>query len=258
MDNIIAHAPYFLLVFIRVGAFMAFVPFFNNSNFFIMPMKEGFAFFLSLLLFPTLQTASWVIPGDTFSFMLMLSQEILIGILMALVFLILLSALQIAGHLLGFQMAFTMANVVDTTFGESTDVITVILVLVGTMLVISLGGDHYLIYSLGKSFDTLPPGSVFVSKALIKDLTQLMTRSFDMGFRLAAPAVILLLCIDVTLSLIGKAAAKIQIFFIGLPLKIAVGFFGLTIMLGFVVSIWGKEISKFPGYFMHFFKLLHI
>jgi len=255
MDNIIAQAPAFMVVFIRVSAFLVFVPFFDNPNF-VTVVKEGFAFLIALLLFPSIQTGNWSIPQNMLSYMMMMTGEVLVGILMGMVFLILLSALQVAGHLLGYQMAFTMATSIDMTFGESSDVISTVVVLVGTMLVLTFGGDHYLLYSLSKSFDVLTPGSIFVSKGLIKDLTHLLTRSFEMGFRLAAPAVILLLAIDMILSFVGKAAAKVQMFFVGLPLKIAVGLFCLTLMLGFIVSIWGKEIGKFPGYFLHFFKLM--
>ncbi|MGE5341469.1 MAG: flagellar biosynthetic protein FliR [Candidatus Omnitrophota bacterium] len=257
MDTIIAQAPYFLIVFIRLGAFITFVPFFDNPNF-ITLAKEGLAFFIALLIFPTLSTSGWVIPNHLLSYILLVTGEILVGILMGLIFMILLSALQVAGNLLGFQMAFTMASSVDMTFGDTSDVLTSFIVLIGTMIFLALGGDHYLLFSLGKSFDLLPPGSIASTQALIKNLSQLTLRSFELGFRLAAPAVILLLAIDVTLSFIGKAAAKIQIFFVGLPLKIAVGLFSMTLMLQFIVSIWGKEAAKLPDYFIHFFKLMRI
>jgi flagellar biosynthesis protein FliR len=58
------------------------------------------------------------------------------------------------------------------------------------------------------------------------------------------------------MAIVGKAAAKIQIFFIGLPLKIAVGLFSITLMLQFMVSIWGREVSKLPEYFLHFLRLM--
>jgi flagellar biosynthesis protein FliR len=257
METIIAQAPYFMLVFVRIGAFMAFVPFFDNQNF-IMEMKEGFAFLLALLIFPAITTTSWVIPKNMLGYAMMMGQEVLVGILIGFVFLLVLLALPVAGSLLGFQMAFTMANVIDTTFGDTSDVITTFVVLVGTMVAVTLGADHYLLYALGKSFEVLPPGTMGVSNGFIKDAVLMVTRGFEIGFRLASPALILLLGIDVTLSLIGKAAAKIQIFFVGLPLKIAVGLFCVTIILGFVVSIWGREVEKIPDYLLHFFKLARI
>ncbi len=257
INTIAAQAPYFMMVFIRISAFMGFVPFFENRNF-IMPIKIGFAFLVSLLLFPVMSISSWTIPTNLPGFILVVTQEILVGILMGLTFLILLFGLQLAGRMLGFQMAFSMANVVDPAFGTNSNVLSVLLVLLGTLLVILLGGDHYLLFCLSKSFEILEPGSIAVTKTLIIDLSTMIVNSITIGFKLAAPAIILLLCIDLTLGLIGKTSTKMQIFFVGLPLKISVGLLSFSMILGFVISVWGKEIAKLPEYILHFFTLMKI
>jgi flagellar biosynthetic protein FliR len=155
-------------------------------------------------------------------------------------------------------MAFSMANVVDTTFGANANVLSVMMVIVGTMVIVALGGDHYLLYSLNRSFDLMAPGGFLVTKAVIDELSRLVVHAFDIGFRLAAPAVILLICVDLTLGLIGKTASKMQIFFVGLPLKISMGLFSFGLILGFIISIWSKDVSRFPEYFIRFFKIMRI
>jgi flagellar biosynthetic protein FliR len=246
-----------MMVFIRIGAFIAFVPFFENRAY-LPVMKMSLALALSLLLFPTIDTANWIVPTNVPGFIFAVSQEIFIGILMGLTFLILLFGLQLTGRLLGFQMAFSMANVVDTTFGDNANVLSVFLVMVGTMMILSLRGDHYLLYALSKSFEILIPGAIVVTKALLNDLSRMIVKSFEIGFKLAAPAVLLLLCIDLTLGLIGKTASKMQIFFVGLPLKISVGLFSFTLILSFIVGVWGSEVEKFPQYLLHFFSLMKL
>jgi flagellar biosynthetic protein FliR len=253
MEQIMTKIPHFMIVFLRIGAFIAFVPFFNNPNF-VMMMKVAFAFFISLLIFPAISTASWVIPGDIPGYVYMMTMEIMVGILMGLVFLILLFALQVAGRMLGFQMAFSMANVVDVTFGDNANVLSVFMVVLGTMLIVSLGGDHYLLYTINRSFKVLTPGTLVVTKPLLSELSRLVVHAFEIGFKLSAPAVILMLCIDLTLGLIGKTASKMQIFFVGLPLKIALGLFGFSLILGFIVSIWAKDIPKLPDIILGLFR----
>jgi len=257
LNTIVAQTPYFMMVFIRISAFMAFVPFFNNQNF-LMEARMGIALLISLLIFPTISISSWKIPDHVPGFLLAVSQEILVGILMGLTFLILLFGLQLTGRVLGFQMAFSMANVVDPAFGTNSNVLSVFLVMTGTLIIINLGGDHYLLYSLGKSFNILKPGSIAITRSLISDLSLMIIKAFEVGFRLAAPAVILLLCIDVTLGLIGKTSTKMQIFFVGLPLKISIGLFSFTLILGFVITIWGKEAAKLPEYLLRFFHLMKV
>jgi flagellar biosynthetic protein FliR len=252
MEQIFAQAPYFMIVFIRMGAFIAFVPFFNNQNF-IMPIKIGFAFLISFLLFPAIPTSSWVIPGNILGFIFLVSMEILVGILMGLAFLIILFGLQLAGRMLGFQMAFSLANVVDVTFGANANVLSVFMVILGTMIIVAMGGDHYLLYSIKRSYDVLAPGSMVITRPVLQELSRLMSHAFEVGFKLAAPAVIILLCIDVTLGLIGKTATKMQIFFVGLPLKISMGLFSFSLILGFIASIWAKDIPKLPEIMIRLF-----
>lgn len=255
MEEILARAPYFVIIFIRLESFMLFVPFFDNPNFSAIPIQSGFAFMISLLLFPTIPTTSWVIPNNLLSYMFMMASEIMVGILIGLVLVIFLFALQLAGRMLGFQMAFSMANVVDVTFGSDTNVISVFMVMVGTMIFITLGGDHSLLYALKQSFTALPPGSLTVTQPFLNELSRLVEHAFVVGFKLSAPAVILLLCIDLTLGLIGKTAAKMQIFFVGLPLKIAFGLFGFALILGFIAEVWAKDIPGVPAFIMRLFYL---
>jgi len=257
LTTIIDQAPLFMVVFIRIGAFIAFVPFFNDQNY-IMAVKVGIAFFMSVLLFPVIDTATWHIPGNAAQFILMVAQEVLVGLLIGLTFLIILFGLQLAGRIVSFQMAFSMANVVDSTFGAQSNVLSVLLVMLGTMLIIAMGGDHYLLYSLKKSFEVLPPGTIAVTRSLVDELSAMVVKSFEIGFKLASPAVILLLSIDLTLGLIGKTASKMQIFFVGLPLKISVGLFSISLILGFVLSIWGKEVPLLPDYLLRLFGLMRV
>lgn len=257
MDALIAQAPKFMLVFIRIGSFISFVPFFENRNF-IIPVKVGLSFLLSLLLFPSIDTSAWVIPTHVPGFLLTVTQEILIGILMGLCLMILLFALQFTGYLIGFQMAFSMANAVDLTFGENDNILSVFLVMLGTMLLLTMNGDHFLLYTLTRSFSLLIPGSIAVTRNLVDELSRMIIRAFEIGFKVASPAVILLLCIDVTLGIIGRTASKMQIFFVGLPLKIAVGLFSFTVILSIILSIWSKEVERLPREMMNILKLMRV
>jgi len=223
-----------------------------------MQAKVGFTFFLTMLLFPAIPKETWTIPGHMPGFLLVMMMEVIVGVLMGLTFLIILFGLQLAGRVLGFQMAFSMANAADPTFGSNANVLSVMLVMMGTMMFIAMRGDHYMLYSLIRSFDVLVPGTIVVTKNLINEMSRMIIKSFEVGFKLASPAVVLLLCIDVTLGLIGKTASKMQIFFVGLPLKIATGLFSVTLIMGFVLTIWGKEALKFPEYVFRLFQFMRI
>lgn len=256
MEMILKELPKFIIVFVRFSAFIGMVPFFKNKAY-SMTVKVSFAFLISILVFPALSFQGWVIPQDMLGFAILIAGEILVGVMMGFVLLILLFALELIGHMVGFQMAFSMARAVSPT-GSQTNVMGVILLMTGTTLLLALGGDHYLLYSLKDSFSEIPPGHIIVTRSLIREFSQMIVNSFTIGFKMASPAVVVLLSIDITLGIIGKTASKMQIFFVGLPLKISLGLFLVTIILGFVRVMWGNNISILPDTLNNLFKLMRI
>jgi flagellar biosynthetic protein FliR len=246
-----------MIVFIRFSAFVVMVPFFKNKNF-SMVLKIAFAFIISLLVFPSLNISDWYIPENLLGFIIFILEEFVIGILMGLVILIILFILELIGHLVGFQMAFSMARAVDSTTNTQTNVIGVIFIWVGTMVFLAMGGDHYLLYSIKESFSVITPGHIIVTRILISELSNMIVNSFVMGFKMASPAIIVLLSIDITLGIIGKTASKMQIFFVGLPLKISMGLFIVTFILGFIKLIWSGVIDNLPEIFGNLFQFMRI
>jgi len=257
METVIKQIPLFMIVFIRFSAFIAMVPFFKNRNF-SMVLKIAFAFLISLLVFPSLNISNWAIPENIIGFIILIAGELIIGLLMGLVILIILFILELIGHLVGFQMAFSMARAVDSTTDTQTNVIGVIFIWVGTMVFLALGGDHYLLYSIKESFAVLTPGHIIVTREVISGLSKMIVNSFIMGFKMASPAIIVLLSIDITLGIIGKTASKMQIFFVGLPLKISLGLFIVTLILGFIKLIWSGTVENLPEIFGNLFQFMRI
>ncbi len=257
MELVLKQIPYFMIVFIRLGAFVGMVPFFKNKSY-SMVFKTSFALMVSFLIFPAIDFNNWVIPESMFGFAVLIAGEILVGVLMGLVILILIFALELVGHMVGFQMAFSMARAVDSTTETQTNVIGVILIMVGTMLMLALGGDHYLLYSIKESFALIAPGHIVVTRDLINELSKMTVNSFVLGFKMSSPAIVVLLSIDITLGIIGKTASKMQIFFVGLPLKISLGLFIVTIILGFLKVMWGVNIDVLPETFNNLFRLMRI
>lgn len=251
MEFYLSRAPHLVVVFIRLSVVLLVTPFFNNRNY-IAPIKAGMAFLFSLLLLPSLDLASWTVPPTVPGFLVFLLQEMAAGILIGLVTVIVFFSAGFVGHLVGFQMSFTMASSFDPSFGEQTDILSAFAMTFATMIFLTMNGDHLILKATAASFRLLPPGRMLVHGAVLPALAELFTHSFAVGMRLAAPALILLLLTDLTLGILGKASTKMQVFFVGIPLKIAVGLFCFTALLGLIVSLWSREIRLLPDYLVKF------
>jgi flagellar biosynthesis protein FliR len=257
METVLAKLPDLLVILVRVSAVLVATPFFNQSLF-LSGVKYGFAFLVSLLLLPVVPASGWALPATLTGMFVFLLQEFTIGLAVGLTVLIVLSAMEIVGQLVSFQMAFSMSTVMDPTFGTQSNVISALLVMLGTLLFFMLGGDRFVLNALAESFRLLPPGRLAVTRGAVDLLNRMVTHALTIGFQLAAPVVVLLLSVDFTLTLVSKAAAKMQIFFVGMPLKIGLGLIGTGLLLGVVLRVWTREISALPDWFFSLFRLLQV
>jgi len=232
--------PHFFIVFVRIGSFVVFVPFFNNSAFIVF-IKVGFVLAMTFLLLPILPLGSWSVPVSLIGFTLILAGEAMVGLLTGFVFLAALTSLELLGQMVGFQMAFAMARALDPAMREQKNLISVVLIFLGVYLFIVFGGDRYLLKTLAESFAILEPGTMVVGEKVLGQMVRLLQAAFIAGLRLASPLILVLLAVDLTLGIIGKTSQKMQIFFVGLPLKVGLGLIGLTMLVDFVRALWSGE-----------------
>src|SRR5690625_1610835 len=102
----LAIIPVFLLIFVRIIAFFVTMPLFSYRT---IPniFKIGLSFFLALVVFPSINLEEVVLN----SYILLLLKEVIIGLFIGLIAYVILSAVQIAGGFVDFQMGFAIANV---------------------------------------------------------------------------------------------------------------------------------------------------
>jgi flagellar biosynthetic protein FliR len=91
------------------------------------------------------------------------------------------------------------------------------------MVLLSIDGHHWFLMATVKSFASTPPGAFSFSPELLDLLLRLSANALTVGVTLAAPAIIVLLAIELALEFLGRTAPQLQVFFLGFPLKIGVG-----------------------------------
>ncbi|MGP4040284.1 flagellar biosynthetic protein FliR [Gracilibacillus sp. D59] len=224
--------PAFILILVRVIAFFATVPIFSYRN---IPsqLKIGIGVFIAWIMFYTLE-----IPELTFDgmYMLLIMKEAIIGLLLGLMAYLILSAIQIAGGFIDFQMGFAIANVVDPQTGAQSPLIGQYFYTIAILFILSVDGHHLLLNGLMYSFEELPLDQLFHFDNLdliLKTFSQM----FLMAFQLALPIVGCLFLVDVALGIIARTVPQLNVFVVGLPLKILVSFAVLFMFVTFYMMI---------------------
>ncbi|MBI3657237.1 MAG: flagellar biosynthetic protein FliR [Acidobacteria bacterium] len=236
----------FTILLTRIGGIMAFMPFFNSLN---VPVSTRIAFVLGLswLLYPVLSPALKVPALGLGSMTVLIGGELLIGLLIGLISRFLFVGFELAGQLLGFQMGFSMINAIDPQTQVQTTVLSVSQSLLGLLVFLGLDGHHWLITAVCESFIYLAPLKLHLPSSVSGALLQLSGEMFVIGFKLAAPVLVVLTLTDVIFAIIGRAAPQVQIMIIGLPLKNILGFFLLSISFYFVPIFVSQYLTTLHG-----------
>lgn len=230
----------FLLTLFRVSIVLFMLPFFGGVNV-PGPVKGAFCVILSLALWPKLSFPGAAFPADIWSIGVMVAGELVLGLILDLMVRVLFAAVQTGGSLIGFQMGFSMINVVDPLTGSS-DVITAhFLYMVSLLTFLTVGGHLHLLRGLALSFEIVPPGGLLLSPALTQHVLAYTSQIFVLGIKISAPVMVAVFLVDLALALISRAAPQMNVLFIGFPLKIAVGF----LFLGLLFTVMARYVGNY-------------
>ena len=212
----------FAVVLARVGGLVTFAPFWNNQA--VSPrVRIALAMVLALVLTPTVMPSMATPPGDFVGLTVMMIGEMAIGCVLGFVARIVISALEVAAESLTLQMGFSLASTIDPTTRAQTTVIGTTAQMFGLMILMAADGHHWMLAATARSFQSIAPGDFICTPDLARLLLRLSAEAMAVGVALAAPAIIVLLAVEFTLAVAGRAAPQLQIMVLGFPIKILVG-----------------------------------
>ncbi|MUK89900.1 flagellar type III secretion system protein FliR [Ornithinibacillus sp. L9] len=241
--------PVFLLVLVRVAAFFVTLPFFSYRTI-PLPFKIGFSFFLAFIMFYTID-ASAIVIDEMYIFLIV--KEILIGLLIGLIGYIIISAVQIAGGFIDFQMGFAIANVVDPQTGAQSPLTGQYFYIIALLFLLSVDGHHLLIDGIVNSYKFIPVDTFipFQNGNIAEFVIQAFSKMFLIAFQIAIPIVGCLFLVDVALGIIARTVPQLNVFVVGLPLKILVSFVAIFVFLSLymvlVKNLFGLMFETMRG-----------
>lgn len=239
MIDLINAFPVFLLIFIRVTSFFVTVPLFSYRN---IPNihKVGLAFFLSYLMFLSMKHPTLAI--DEMYFMLVI-KEMLVGLLIGLVAYMVISAIQIAGGFIDYQMGFAIANVFDPMTGAQSPLMGQYLYTFALLLMLAVDAHHLLLDGIFYSYKIIPIDQTVLhlgSERLVEFIAKAFNSMFIIAFQMSIPIVGCLFLVDVALGITARTVPQLNIFVVGLPVKILVSFLLLVAVIPVFMILFQK------------------
>jgi flagellar biosynthetic protein FliR len=235
-----------LLVSIRFGAVFLLSPLFTLAN---IPVQFRVLFILgfSLIIILGLNAKIVVMPTGLGELLSMAVHELLIGGLFAFGIFAAFGAFLFGGRILDFQMGFGVANLIDPATNTQNPLVGTVLSYMAIMAFFLINGHHMILRGLAYSLEKVPPGVPF-SGINLSALVAQFGVMFIYGLAVVAPAVIALLFIDVGMAFAARTMPQVNMFIVGIPLKIFVGLTVLAISINYMSPLLEKLYASIFQY----------
>jgi flagellar biosynthetic protein FliR len=221
----------FMLMFARIGTMVMLLPGLGELS---VParVRLTLALVLTMVLFP-LHRGAFTVDLKAFGpVVTLLGQELFIGAVLGLTARLTISALQTAGTVIASQLGLGFVTTVDPTQGQQGVLVGNFLTILGITLIFATNLHHVVIAALHDSYALFRPGEV----PLTGDVAALMTKStaaaFRVGVQLAGPFLVFGLLFNLGLGVLSRLMPQMQVYFIGMPLLILLGFAALLMVIG--------------------------
>ncbi|MGE3148622.1 MAG: flagellar biosynthetic protein FliR [Pseudorhodoplanes sp.] len=236
-----ALAAAFLLVFARIGTMVMLLPGIGEMS---VPVRVRLtiALILAAVLMPLHRNAYQIDLTSLGPVLFMLGTELLVGAVLGITARLLISALQVAGTVVAQQMGLGFVTAVDPTQGQQNVIVGNFLMVLGVTLIFATNLHYLVIAALNDSYRLFSPGEIPAVEDIAAHVTRMAAAAFKIGVQISAPFLVFGLLFNLGLGVLSRLMPQMQVFFVGLPLSIFLGFLILLLVVG-------AMMTAFLGYF---------
>ncbi|WP_426110141.1 flagellar biosynthetic protein FliR [Massilia sp. PWRC2] len=235
----------------RVLGLITASPLFGNSAV-PVSVKISLGVVLTTIMAPALGTLPAVDPMSMPG-MLILVQEMLIGLAMGFTMRVVFAAIEMAGEISSLTMGLGFASFFDPNTAGRSSAVSQMLTLIATMAFLAMNAHLVLLEALAESFVSMPISATPMAVGAPLELARWGGKIFSTGLQLSLPIVAALLITSVALGILTRAAPQLNLFGVGFPVTLTVGFLMLGVTLPYLnmpIQNWfnqGIEASRNIG-----------
>ena len=246
----------FLLVFLRISTMLFLFPIFGSANIPVQ-LRIALSLLLAIMLTPfALGGEPLAVPRTLWEYLPLLLKELFVGICIGYVASFLFVALQFAGRLIDTEMGFAMVEMMDPFTDTSTTSTGQLKILLFTIVFLLVNGHLFLLLAVARSFELIPLLEASVPDGRVVELfSRLSAGVFVSALKLAAPVYVVLVLTSLALGIVARTVPQMNVFFVGMPLKIGVGLLTLALVLPMMQQLFRTMTDAL----MHdIWRLLHL
>lgn len=234
----------YFLPLVRISAFFMAAPVFGTKVV-STRVRLALSVAVTLMVAPLLPLGSHL-SGVDVSMMLIVIQQILIGIALAFIFQVVFQLFVLAGQYIAMKLGLGFASMNDPSSGVSVTIVSQFYLLTTTLLFLSINGHLVLIQILVDSFNILPISPQGLSTTSLYKIVDLGGWMFGSALTISLPILTALLVVNIAFGVMSRSAPQMNIFAVGFPVTLL---FGLMIMwVGFPAFLTSFEEHVHQGF----------
>jgi flagellar biosynthetic protein FliR len=228
------------LGFARIGAIVMLLPGFGEPA---IPANARLAF--ALMLSVVMSPDAVAMPATVLGMAGLLIGEIIIGLMIGALARMVMSALAVAGQIIGLETGLAFAQTTDPTAGQAGIVVGVFLSLLGLTLIFATGLHHMFLLAIRDSYGLFTPGQLPSPGDAAEVALRSVADAFRIGLQIAAPLVVAGFVFRLGLGVLSRLIPSIQVFMVAMPLNILGGFLIMMLGLSAGMLVWLSHVDQF-------------
>jgi flagellar biosynthesis protein FliR len=172
------------------------------------------------------------------------ARELVIGLALGMGLRALIAGAEFAGQLAGFQIGFSYASLVDPATGARNNILSSMYGMLTVVVIFLTDAHHDLLRALALSYELLPIGSGGLEGPLAELVARMLGLVFLVAVQLAAPVMIVLLIVEVSLGLLARAAPMLNLMAQGFPIRLLFGLLALAATIRSVPGIVNRATPR--------------
>lgn len=226
---------FYLLILVRITGFIFTAPFFSLRD---VPVrvKAGLSIFLAVILFYTIPYNSVEYIG-IIGYAVFVVKEALAGAIMGLFANIAYYIIGFSGQIIDMEIGFSMVNQLDPTSNVTNTITANLYGYLVILIMIITDMHHYFLRAIIDSFQVIEIGKAVINPNMYQLMVQFITDYFIIGFRIVLPVFAAILIVNTILAILSKIAPEMNMFVIGMQIKILVGLIVLVMIIELIPSV---------------------
>lgn len=213
----------FVMVLLRLSGIMFTAPIFSNDG---IPRRiKGFLVLITALVTfaPLAQKGLVSSPETPMEIMVLGAGEVVIGGTIGFIVRLVFTIFRVSGQFYSIQMGFGIINVFDPLAQSSVPIISQLKSVIMSILFLIIGGHHYILQAVFKSYEWIPDIYAFQIKVISREFINQFTRIFYLGFLIGIPLIGIVFLMTTALGILSKLAPQMNVMVIGFAVKVLVG-----------------------------------